>query len=434
MGTSEHRHRHFAVAESNPKRHGAGGTTSTIAGQTICSRAMGGARAKSTHPKLRQNDSRAVELLRRLQLGTTWSRLVVISLVFIGCSRPDGSRSAEQLGAIRTSVNPSGEATDRDTTLESYSDKAAIISAIGALTEGKKLVSAQKLAYRAALSYPADEQFVVIHARTLLDLGRSKEAALMLSTIKDQETFESDIKFLTAITKLSTIQREQFKGEIALLAFINACQLLYEVSRKNPEYKDRFPPRTTVNDVRQTLTRYGDRLPLDQLNISLFTTPNSIAAIYSVLEKMQRSTIASSLLESASNRWPQDKSLLILKAKQHLTQNEPKKGLSYLNRVEPVVDLNTEQLLTYAAGQIAVSKQLDTPPTIRLVKSYHALLTAEKMNETSVFSSLIPKVKKTIIAMLPKKLVPPKQSELSPEESVSLQRLIDDAKVNKLSP
>ena len=145
---------------------------------------------------------------------------------------------------------------------------------------------------------------------------------------------------------------------------------------------------------------------------------------------MQRSVVAANLLKQAAEKWSKNKPILILSAKQYLTQNKPEKGLEFLSKAEPIDDLNTEELLTYSAGQIAASKQLKSDPLVRLVKSYHALMIAESLKEDSVFSTLVPRVKKTIISMLPDKIEPNNTPTLTKAERASMEILMKSRQPN----
>ena len=432
MGTPKDRYRHFAMAESNSERPRSCGTTSEASRKTFCFGTLGRSCAQLTGANHGTNSPRTFERMPRYGMGKSIMIRGLLAAIFLSCSAPEGARVAEHLGAVKTKVNLSHRNT-KDLQLEgtdpkSYTTKASLLAAIEAFTKEKQYIHAERLAYNSANQAADDIEFQVVHARTLLDLGRSPEAAKLLTKISDGAAFESDIQFLTAITHLSTIQREQYAGDKALAAFIDAARLLYQVSRASPKYTDRFPPYTSVNDVRQSLSRYGERLSLDQLNISQFSTPKAVAGVHDVLERMQRSVIAAKLLKDATTRWPKEKALWILRAKQHLTQNEPKVGLTFLAKTEPITDLNTEELLTYAAGQIAASKQLKVPSVLRLAKSYHALLTAEALKENSVFATLIPKVKETVISLLPEKIELTGQLTLTEAERASLEVLKKNAR------
>jgi hypothetical protein len=135
----------------------------------------------------------------------------------------------------------------------------------------------------------------------------------------------------------------------------------------------------------------------------------------------------STLLKAAHLKYPDSNSLWLSRAELHLTQNEPLVALEFINQVNTFDTLTAEELLTYAAGQIAAAKQLKKPGIKPFARSYRALMIAEKKPEDSVFKTLIPRVKKTIYGLLPSDIKGRSTRALSSAEKEAFRQLLKEA-------
>ena len=243
------------------------------------------------------------------------SILFVIVCLLVSCSEGNRSQPSEYLGGVQSQftgmLKPNSE-TLNSPSLVNDASVEGFEKAINELAQKKKLLGVEKLCRQARVKFPSEPLFKILHARALLDIGRSQDTARILGEFRANQVYEADVKFLQSIVDLSVIQSAQFRGEEALEAFVNASRNLFTLSRSHPNYKDRFPPHTTASEVRQTLVRYGDRLPLEQLDISRFKDAQSMIGTCDLLERMNRSTLSTRLLKAAQKKWSENKSLSIL--------------------------------------------------------------------------------------------------------------------------
>jgi predicted Zn-dependent protease len=309
------------------------------------------------------------------------------------------------------------------------------LKAINESAQSKKLLTVERLSADASKHYPDDAVFKLINARALLDLGRTKAATQMLKQFLPVSAHREEAKFLTAIALLSDLQRSGDNQLEAQKLFVQATTLLYEVVQTNPNFKDRFPPNTHINQVRQGLTQYTKAMDFEQLSVEALGSEIAVLAMLDVLKRLNKHSIVRNLLKAAHLKYPDSNSLWLSRAELHLTQNEPLVALEFINQVKTFQDLNSEELLTYAAGQIAAAKQLKSPGILPFARSYRALIIAEGLPEDSVFKTLIPRVKKTIFGLLPKGIEAHSTETLSPVEKTAFLRMIKDAGLkNKTIP
>ena len=353
--------------------------------------------------------------------------VLCIASVFVGCERAPGSTPAEFLGGVPTEL-PIGITASRSTpSTNGNQSREARLIAINESAQNKKLLTVERLSAEASEQYPNDAEFKLINARALLDLGRSEAAKKMLEPFLTTPDHSDEARFLTAIALLSDLQRSGSKGAEAQNVFMRATTLLYKVVQTNPNFTDRFPPKTHINQVRQGLTQYAKNMDFEQLSVDALGSETAVLAMLDVLKRLNKNRIVSSLLKAAHLKYPDSSSLWLSRAELHLTQNEPLVALEFINQVNSFQDLNSEELLTYAAGQIAAAKQLKSPGLRPFARSYRALLIAEELPEESAFKTLIPRVKKTIFALLPKGVEAQTTEVLSPVEKAAFLRMIKDA-------
>ena len=150
-----------------------------------------------------------------------------------------------------------------------------------------------------------------------------------------------------------------------------------------------------------------------------------------IVKRVGKKELANQLLKAAHKAYPESNSLWLSRAEIHLTQNEPLVALEFINQVKSFDQLTAEELLTYAAGQIAAAKQIKSPGIEPFARSYHALDMAEKLPGDSVFKTLIPRIKKTIFKLLPPKSAQRSTTSLSEPERKAFEKLLKEAAASK---
>ncbi|MGB0646862.1 MAG: hypothetical protein ACPGQS_06785, partial [Bradymonadia bacterium] len=252
----------------------------------------------------------------------------------------------------------------------------------------------------------------------------------MLLPLEKDRTHRAEVNFLIGIATLSELQKET-DGKRRMNAYIEAVGRLYNVAQWEPNFKDRFSPTTQINQVRQSLTKYAKELPLETLTIDQFNSDTSLLAMLDIIKRLGKKELANQLLNAAHKAYPESNSLWLSRAEIHLTQNEPLVALEFINQVKSFDQLTAEELLTYAAGQIAAAKQMKSPGIEPFARSYHALNIAEQLPGDSVFKTLIPRIKKTIFKLLPPKSDQLSTASLTEAEKKSLKKLLKDAAESK---
>lgn len=357
----------------------------------------------------------------------TLSLFIVITC--LGCDRTTGSTPAEFLGGVTSKAVSGGFKSSAVVikTANEFSSRDTLSEAINALAEDKMPLAVERLSADAIVQYPNDDEFKIIHARALLDLGRTEVTKPVLSALMLNDQYRDEARFLSAIALLSELQRAGSEDPRALQRFVQASTLLYEVVQSNPKFQDRFPPKTHINQVRQGLVNYSKAVDLDALTLKDCGSEICVLAMLDVLKRLNKHSQVSSLLKAAHLQYPTSNSLWLSRAELHLTQNEPLVALEFINQVKSFETLTAEELLTYAAGQIAAAKQLKTPRIRPFARSYRALLVAQSKPEESVFKTLIPRVKKTIYGLLPTDAKTRSTQALSPAEKKAFEQLLKEA-------
>ena len=163
----------------------------------------------------------------------------------------------------------------------------------------------------------------------MLDLGRTETAKKILKPFLETPAHSDEAKFLTAIALLSDLQRSDTKGPEAQSLFVRATTLLYTVVQTNPDFTDRFPPKTHINQVRQGLSQYAKAMNFEQLSVEALGSEIAVLAVLDVLKRLNKHSIVSNLLKAAHLKYPESNALWLSRAELHLTQNEPLVCLLY---------------------------------------------------------------------------------------------------------
>lgn len=350
-------------------------------------------------------------------------------IAIFGCERPPGSTPAEFLGGVTSegSAPVSQGGASSIVRADQFKSRKELTEAISSLAEDKKLLAVERLSADAIAQYPDDNEFKIIHARSLLDLGRTAVTKPVLKTLIQHAEYRDEARFLLAIALLSELQREGGEDTLKRKRFTQASTLLYEVVQSNPKFQDRFPPKTHINQVRQGLVKYAKAVDLDKLSLKDCDSETCVLAMLDVLKRLNKHSQVSTLLKAAHLKYPDSNSLWLSRAELHLTQNEPLVALEFINQVNSFDTLTAEELLTYAAGQIAAAKQLKAPSIKPFARSYRALMIAEKKPGDSVFKTLIPRVKKTIYGLLPNDIKSRSTRSLSSAEKDAFKQLLKEA-------
>jgi hypothetical protein len=430
MGTTNHRRRHSLLAKTDSKRGETHPATSAPSSAPIRFRTLGRIGSRFGGSGSRPFAQAIAQNLSRYRLARGTLAVLCLTSVIFGCERAPGSTPAEFLGGVSTelSIHSTPNGTSSTDGNQSRDDR---LKAINEFAQGKKLLTVERLSAEASVKYPNDTEFKLINARALLDLGRTEAAKKVLKPFLKTPAHSDEARFLTAIALLSDLQRSGSKGPEAQSLFVRATTLLYSVVQTNPNFTDRFPPKTHINQVRQGLTQYAKALDFERLSVEALGSETAVLAMLDVLKRLNKHSVVSSLLKAAHLKYPDSNSLWLSRAELHLTQNEPLVALEFINQVQSFQDLTSEELLTYAAGQIAAAKQLKKPGIRPFARSYRALLIAEALPEESAFKTLIPRVKKTIFGLLPKGVETQTTEALSPVEKTAFLRMLKDAGLQK---
>ena len=434
MGTTHHRHRHSLLAQPNSKRIAVNATSPTTSRAPVRFRALGRIGAQLNDSWIRSISRGVTQSMPRHGLARSVLSLCILVAAY-GCERSVGATPAEFLGGVPTKM-PTAQAhsnTKLTKSADKFNSRDDLAKAINELAQTKQLLAVERLSADAVRQYPQDSEFKIIHARALLDLGRTKTAKTILEQFMQSIAHKDEARFLTAIALLSDLQRGGDTKALARKTFVQATTLLYEVVQSSPNFKDRFPPNTHINQVRQGLVKYSKPIDLDSLSLRELESETAVLAMLDILKRLDKHSLVSTLLKSAHVQYPKSNSLWLSRAELHLTQNEPLVALEFINQVKSLDTLTSEELLTYAAGQIAAAKQLNTPGIQPFARSYQALIIAESHPEDSVFKTLIPRVKKTIYGLLPTDVKTRSTSGLSAGERQAFLQMLKDAGLNSKS-